>query len=406
MPELISHRGASLSRTMSHQWLTTEGVFGVAIGVSTSFVFLYVLFGSMLEKAGAGAYFIKVAFSLLGHMRGGPAKAAVVASGLSGVISGSSIANVVTTGTFTIPLMKRVGFPKTKAGAIEVAASVNGQLMPPVMGAAAFLMVEYVGISYFEVIKHALLPAIICYAALFYIVHLEAVKAGMMGLPRPEGRSLTRSALSFLGAFAGMGILSVLVYYGVGWTRQVFGPAASVVLALSMGAAYIALLRVASTHPDSGEELSLESLSEVPRLRPIVLSGLYFLLPVAVLVWCLMVERYSPGLSAFWATVFMIVILLTQRPILAFFRGSGGVVPAAAQGVKDLLDSLVGGARNMIGIGVATAAAGIVVGTVTLTGIGLVMTDLVEFLSGGNLLLMLILTAVISLILGMGLPTT
>lgn len=255
MPELISHRGASLSRTMSHQWLTTEGVFGVAIGVSTSFVFLYVLFGSMLEKAGAGAYFIKVAFSLLGHMRGGPAKAAVVASGLSGVISGSSIANVVTTGTFTIPLMKRVGFPKTKAGAIEVAASVNGQLMPPVMGAAAFLMVEYVGISYFEVIKHALLPAIICYAALFYIVHLEAVKAGMMGLPRPEGRSLTRSALSFLGAFAGMGILSVLVYYGVGWTRQVFGPAASVVLALSMGAAYIALLRVASTHPDSGEEL-------------------------------------------------------------------------------------------------------------------------------------------------------
>jgi TRAP transporter 4TM/12TM fusion protein len=406
MPELISHRGASLSRTMSHQWLTTEGVFGVAIGVSTSFVFLYVLFGSMLEKAGAGAYFIKVAFSLLGHMRGGPAKAAVVASGLSGVISGSSIANVVTTGTFTIPLMKRVGFSKTKAGAIEVAASVNGQLMPPVMGAAAFLMVEYVGISYFEVIKHALLPAIICYVALFYIVHLEAVKAGMKGLPRPQRRNLARSALTFTGAFAGMGILSVIVYYGVGWTRQVFGQAASVVLALCMGAAYLALLRVASTHPDSGEELLVESLAEVPRLRPIFLSGLYFLLPVAVLVWCLMVERYSPGLSAFWATVFMIVILLTQRPILAFFRGSGGVVPAAAQGLRDLVDSLVGGARNMIGIGVATAAAGIVVGTVTLTGIGLVMTDLVELLSGGNLLIMLILTAVISLILGMGLPTT
>jgi TRAP-type uncharacterized transport system fused permease subunit len=149
--------------------------------------------------------------------------------------------------------MKRVGFPKTKAGAIEVAASVNGQLMPPVMGAAAFLMGEYVGISYFEVIKHALLPAIICYVALFYIVHLEAVKAGMKGLPRPQRRNLARSALTFTGAFAGMGILSVIVYYGVGWTRQVFGPAASVVLALCMGAAYLALLRVASTHPDSGE---------------------------------------------------------------------------------------------------------------------------------------------------------
>lgn len=165
MPDVIAHKGASLNKAMSHLWLTTEGVFGVAVGVSTSFVFLFVLFGALLERAGAGAYFIKVAFSLLGHMRGGPAKAAVVASGLSGLVSGSSIANVVTTGTFTIPLMKRVGFPATKAGAVEVAASTNGQLTPPIMGAAAFLMVEYVGISYVEVIKAALLPALISYVA-------------------------------------------------------------------------------------------------------------------------------------------------------------------------------------------------------------------------------------------------
>lgn len=182
MPEVIAHKGASLNKLASHQWLGTEGVFGIALGVSTSFVFLFVLFGALLEKAGAGNYFLQTSFALLGHMRGGPAKAAVVSSGLSGVISGSSIANVVTTGTFTIPLMKKVGFPGEKAGAIEVAASTNGQLTPPVMGAAAFLMVEYVGISYIEVIKHAILPAIISYIALVFIVHLEACKAGMSGL--------------------------------------------------------------------------------------------------------------------------------------------------------------------------------------------------------------------------------
>ena len=184
MPDLIAHKGASLSRAMSHQWLTTEGVFGVALGVSSGFIFLFVLFGSLLDKAGAGNYFIKSAFALLGHMRGGPAKAAVVSSAATGIISGSSIANVVTTGTFTIPLMKRVGYRPDQAGAVEVSSSVNGQIMPPVMGAAAFLMVEYVGIPYTEVIKHAFLPAIISYIALFYIVHLEALKADLQGLPR------------------------------------------------------------------------------------------------------------------------------------------------------------------------------------------------------------------------------
>jgi TRAP transporter 4TM/12TM fusion protein len=153
MPSIIAHKGNNLSEVVNHQWITTEGVFGIALGVSTSFVFLFVLFGALLDKAGAGNYFIQVAFSLMGHLRGGPAKAAVVSSGLTGLISGSSIANVVTTGTFTIPLMKKVGFSAEKAGAVEVASSVNGQIMPPVMGAAAFLMVEYVGIPYFDVVQ-------------------------------------------------------------------------------------------------------------------------------------------------------------------------------------------------------------------------------------------------------------
>ncbi|EGU34734.1 hypothetical protein VIBRN418_11570 [Vibrio sp. N418] len=406
MPDVIAHKGASLNKTMSHLWLTTEGVFGVALGVSTSFVFLFVLFGAMLERAGAGAYFIKVAFSLLGHMKGGPAKAAVVASGLSGLVSGSSIANVVTTGTFTIPLMKRVGFPGTKAGAVEVAASTNGQLTPPIMGAAAFLMVEYVGISYVEVIKAALLPALISYIALIYIVHLEACKAGMEGLPRRHNPTLIQSLLSFTGTILGLCVVSAAVYYGVGWTKDVFGGAATPIMAGALLIAYIALLRVSAKYAKEGDiEIDAE-LTEVPDPGPTIKSGLHYLLPIVVLVWCLTVERFSPGLSAFWATVFMIFILITQRPLKAIMAKTGDIQEQTKQGFIDLAESLVSGARNMIGIGVATAAAGIVVGVVTLTGIGLVMTEFVEFISGGNILLMLLFTAVISLILGMGLPTT
>ncbi|EGU41704.1 TRAP-type uncharacterized transport system fused permease component [Vibrio ichthyoenteri ATCC 700023] len=406
MPDVIAHKGASLNKAMSHLWLTTEGVFGVALGVSTSFVFLFVLFGAMLERAGAGAYFIKVAFSLLGHMRGGPAKAAVVASGLSGLVSGSSIANVVTTGTFTIPLMKRVGFPGTKAGAVEVAASTNGQLTPPIMGAAAFLMVEYVGISYVEVIKAALLPALISYIALIYIVHLEACKAGMEGLPRRHNPTLVQSLLSFTGTILGLCVVSAAVYYGVGWTKDVFGDAATPIMGGALLIAYVALLRISAKYAKEGDiEIDAE-LTEVPDPGPTIKSGLHFLLPIVVLVWCLTVERFSPGLSAFWATVFMIFILITQRPLKAIMANSGDIHAQTKQGFIDLAESLVSGARNMIGIGVATAAAGIVVGVVTLTGIGLVMTEFVEFISGGNILLMLLFTAVISLILGMGLPTT
>ncbi|MGY3685175.1 TRAP transporter permease [Vibrio coralliilyticus] len=406
MPDVIAHKGASLNKAMSHLWLTTEGVFGVALGVSTSFVFLFVLFGAMLERAGAGAYFIKVAFSLLGHMKGGPAKAAVVASGLSGLVSGSSIANVVTTGTFTIPLMKRVGFPGTKAGAVEVAASTNGQLTPPIMGAAAFLMVEYVGISYVEVIKAAILPALISYIALIYIVHLEACKAGMTGLPRRHNPTLIASLLSFTGTILGLCVISAAVYYGIGWTKDVFGDAATPIVTVALLLSYVGLVNISAKYAKEGAiEIDAE-LTEVPDPGPTIKSGLHYLLPIVVLVWCLTVERFSPGLSAFWATVFMIFILITQRPLMAVLSKQGSIAEQTKEGFVDLLESLVSGARNMIGIGVATAAAGTVVGVVTLTGIGLVMTDFVEFISGGNIILMLLFTAVISLILGMGLPTT
>jgi len=406
MPDVISHKGASLSKLSSHMWLGTEGVFGVALGVSTSFVFLFVLFGALLERAGAGNYFIQVAYAMLGHMRGGPAKAAVVSSGLSGVISGSSIANVVTTGTFTIPLMKRVGFPATKAGAVEVAASTNGQLTPPIMGAAAFLMVEYVGISYLEVIKHAILPALISYVALIYIVHLEACKLKMKGIERPNRPTLAQRMLNWVVILIGLSALTFIVYYGIGWLKVVLGEAAVWVLGPLLLFIYIALVWYSTRFPELAQDDPESSMDTLPEVGPTVKTGLYFLLPVVVLVWCLTVERFSPQLSAFWATVFMIFIVVTQQPLKAFFRKKGHFLAETKTGLVDLTLSLVTGARNMVGIGVATATAGIVVGTVTLTGIGLVMTQFVEFISGGNLLLMLIFTAIISLILGMGLPTT
>ncbi|MER2552281.1 MAG: TRAP transporter permease [Thauera sp.] len=406
MPDVIAHRGASLAKGMSHLWLTTEGVFGVALGVSTSFIFLFVLFGSLLETAGAGNYFIKSAISLLGHLRGGPAKAAVLASASTGLISGSSIANVVTTGTFTIPLMKRVGYAPKKAAAVEAAASVDGQIMPPVMGAAAFLMVEYVGIPYTEVIKHAFLPAIISYIALFYVVHLEALKADIRGLPRRTKKSAGSRLLSFGLTVSGLIILAGLIYYGMGWIKTVAGDASMIVIGVLMLFAYLGLLWYAAKTPDLHMDDPNQPLTELPETGPTLKTGLYYLLPVVALIWNLMVEELSPALSAFWATMFMIFILVTHRPLKAIMRGTGDVGAAVRQGLGDLHTGLVTGARNMIGIGVATATAGIIVGTVTLTGIGLVLTEFVEAVSGGNLMLMLLLVAVICLILGMGLPTT
>jgi len=394
--------GASLNKIVSHMWITTEGAFGIAVGVSASMVFLFVLFGALLERAGAGNYFIRVAYALTGHYRGGPAKAAVVSSAMTGMISGSSIANVVTTGTFTIPLMKRVGFPSEKAGAIEVASSTNGQLTPPIMGTAAFLMVEYVGVSYIEVIKHAFLPALISYIALIYIVHLEALKSGMEGLTRTHKLNKIDRLIGISSLLIVLGVLVWVLPPFFEFIKVIGGEASTLIVALIMVLSYLVLLYSVSKMPDlpSGE------IIEIPEIGKTVKAGLHFLLPVILLIWLLTVERFSPETSVYWATMFMMFIVLTQKLILAIFRGHSNPAYQLISSVKDLKLGFVNGARNMIGVGVATTAAGIIVGTVTLTGVGQLIIGWVEFIAAGNLFLILLFTAMISLILGMGLPTT
>jgi TRAP transporter 4TM/12TM fusion protein len=392
----------SINKIVSHMWITTEGAFGVAIGVSASMVFLFVLFGALLEQAGAGNYFIRVAFSLMGHFKGGPAKAAVVSSAMTGMISGSSIANVVTTGTFTIPLMKKVGFSAEKAGAIEVASSTNGQLTPPIMGAAAFLMVEYVGIPFTEVIKHAILPALISYIALIYIVHLEALKANMQGLPQTNKMDRMGKFIGILSIIIVVSFLTWMLPPLMNYIKSIGGDYTLEIIMTLLFIVYIILVYYASLVPD----LTDDEITELPPVGLTVKSGLHYLLPVVVLVWLLTVERLSPELSAFWASIFMIFILLTQKSLLDFFRGTINITSRVKEGLYDLKDGFVSGAKNMIGIGVATAVAGIIVGTVSLTGIGQVIIGFVEHVSGGNIFLILLFTALISLILGMGLPTT
>lgn len=328
LPEFLAFRGVSLNRLMGQMTMSTQGVYGIPLDVSANVVFLFVLFGAMLEKAGAGHYFIQVALSLLGRFRGGPAKAAVLGSGLTGMVSGSCIANVVTTGTFTIPLMKKVGYPPKKAAAVEVAASTDGQLMPPVMGAAAFIIAEYVNVPYIAVIKAAFIPAAVSYMALLYITHVEACKLGIEGMSREE----------------------------------------------------------------------------VPRFTKVFLSGLQFLIPIAVLLFELIYFRHSPQMAVFRAIVVLVAVLLIQYPVEALKEGLP--VWAGFRRVGSVLvESLMAGGRNMVAVAVATACAGIIVGVVTL-GLGGLITEVIDQLSGGSLYAMLLITAVACLIIGMGLPTT
>ncbi|GAA6744753.1 TRAP transporter permease [Thermus brockianus] len=328
-PWLQLHAGSQWGQLVGQLYTTAEGIWGVPLGVSATFVFLFVLFGALLEKAGAGHFFIQVAYGLLGHFRGGPAKAAVVASALTGVVSGSSVSNVVTTGTFTIPLMKRVGYPPEKAGAVEVASSSNGQLMPPVMGAAAFIMAEFLGIPYSQLILIALVPALLAYATLFITVHIEALRLGLKGVPR----------------------------------------------------------------------------SELPPLAPVLRSGAHYLLPLAYLIYALVGLRLTPERAAL-NTLFLMVLLILLQELWRAWRGGAGLGFGFARGVRLLVEGLEAGARGMVGIALATASAGVIVGIVTMTGIGFGLTDIVERLSGGNLVLVLILAQLTSLLLGMGLPTT
>ena len=329
MPDLISHQGLSIKRLVGYHWLGGEAIFGIPISVSVSFIFLFVLFGAILDAAGGGKYFLNLAFALVGKMRGGPAKAAILASGLTGLISGSSVANTVTTGTFTIPIMKKTGFPAVKAGAVEVAASVNGQIMPPIMGAAAFVMAELLGISYYTVITHAFLPAVICYVALFYISHLESVKLNIKGLPE----------------------------------------------------------------------------SEIPPLGETFLKGVHFLIPIFILIYLLLIERWTAASSVFYSILSLMVIILI-REIIAAKKNNLGLLGGFKLGINEIVAGLEKGAINMISVAIAIATAGIIVGAVASTGLSNNLIVIVEAISGGNVIVLLALTAVLCMVLGMGLPTT
>ncbi len=404
MPDVIAHKGASLERMLSHQWLTTEGVFGVALGVSVSYIFIFVLFGSLLDKAGAGNYMMQVSFALLGHLRGGPAKVAVVSSALNGLISGSSVSNVVSGGIFTIPLMKKAGYGGIKAGAIETSSSVNGQIMPPVMGAAAFLMVEYVGIPYTEIVKHAFLPAVISYVALFYIVHLEALKLGMKPMAKARERTVAQKATSWGLGVSGTIVVCAVIYWIAEAVKHVTGGAAPWILGVLLAALYVYTVYVASKCPDLPPDIDVDN-PVLPATWPTVKAGLHFLIPIGVLIWALMIEELSPSLSAFWATVTLIGLMITQRVLTAFFRKQAHA-GELKRGINEVVDGLNEGARNMIGIAIATGTAGIIVGGITLTGLGLRMTDFVEVVSQGNVIAMLLFTAFVCLVLGLGVPTT
>jgi TRAP transporter 4TM/12TM fusion protein len=404
LPEVLQHKGASLNRMLSHMWLTTEGVFGIALGVSTGTIFVYVLFGTLLDRAGGGNYMMQVSFAALGHLRGGPAKVAVASSALNGMISGSSVSNVVSGGIFTIPLMKKAGYGGVKAGAIETMSSVNGQIMPPVMGAAAFLMVEYVGIPYSEIVRNAILPATLSYIGLFYIVHLEALKLGMQPILRREARAWHERALRAGLGISGTIVVAAVLYYVLAAVKAAFGAAAPYVAGAIVVALYVFATFMAAKSPDLPADIDIDHPTALDTW-PAVKAGLHFLLPIGMLIWCLMVEELSPSLSAFWAIVVLVVLMLTQRSLIGAFRK----VPAPgafAAGWRDVVGGMVDGSRNMIGIGVATATAGIVVGAITLTGLGLRMTEFVEFVSQGNVIVMLLFIAFVCLVLGLGVPTT
>ncbi len=349
IPGELAHRGFRVQRIIDHIFMSGEGLWGVPLRVSATFVFLFVLFGGFLEKIGAGEYLINLSFAMMGRFRGGPAKAAVVASCAMGSISGSSIANTVTTGAMTIPLMKKVGFEPHVAGAVEVAASTNGQLMPPIMGAAAFIMAEIIGVPYIEIVKAAFIPAVLSYTAIFSIVHLEAVKKNIRGLTKKE----------------------------------------------------------------------------CPPMIKTLVNGLHYLIPLIILIWLLLITRWTPTTAASWSILFCALVAIgnnfyrasvsfprrmrsgdesDEPPYLSYIEKQEGFFLRRSR--KELLDSLETGARNMAGIAAACACCGIIIGVVTLTGLGLKMAVLITEAAGGSLLLTLIFSVFASIILGMGLPTT
>jgi TRAP transporter 4TM/12TM fusion protein len=331
MPGILNHRGYSLERLSSQMTLGAEGIFGIPLGVAATFVFIFVLFGAFLEVTGAGKFFIDLAYAATGRQRGGPAKAAVIASAGMGSISGSAIANVVTTGAFTIPLMKRLGYRPAQAGGIEAAASTGGQIMPPLMGAGAFLMSEFTRVPYVEIVLVSIFPAVLYFGTVYLLVHIAAVKQGMTGM----------------------------------------------------------------------------AATDLPRVREVLAEGWHFLLPLVALI-ALLVAGYSPMRVGFYAIV-SIVAAASARALWTFMAAgptASGFAALCRRGITLTLQALDLGARNAVAVSMACAVAGIVVGVVGLTGLGLKFSAMMIAFSGGNIVLALILVLLASLILGMGLPVT
>ena len=378
--DILSHKGVSARRLVGYQWLGGEAIFGIPIDVSVSFVFLFVLFGSLLEAAGAGRYFLDLAFALVGRYRGGPAKAAILASGMTGAISGSSIANVVTTGTFTIPVMKRIGMPATKAGAIEVAASTNGQIMPPIMGAAAFIIAEFIGISYFDVVVHALIPAVISYLALFYLSHLESLRLNLSRLPRA---GLPHFWNTFLGGIHFTIPIIVLVYLLM---VERWSASSAVFYAVLWTMLVIATMRLL---PEGSSRTTRLLAVSLPVLASAALNWVFGLHPIPATLW---------GIGAALAILLALVALS--------WRSAEHPLQPLADALRTIGNGMISGSRSMATVGIAVATAGIIVGAVSSTGLNNAMVGVVEAIAGNNVYILLGLTAVLCLVLGMGLPTT
>lgn len=337
LPGILAHRGYSLDRIIATLYLGQEGIFGLPLGVAATVVFTFVLFGAFLETTGAGKFFIDMAYAAAGRQRGGPAKAAVIASGFMGSISGSAIANVVTSGAFTIPLMKKLGYKPQEAGGVEAAASTGGQIMPPIMGAGAFLMAEYTGLPYAEIVRLSILPAFLYFATVFLFVDIIAAKRGMRGM----------------------------------------------------------------------------KAAELPRVGEVMKDGWYYLVPLGVLIWYLL-QGISPNRVGFVAIIAILAVSIVRWGVRRFvlrvapddMEARPPVAAALVLGVRRVISAFETGARNAIPVSVACAIAGVVVGVIGLTGLGLKFSGLMMAFSGGNLLLALLLLALASLVLGLGLPVT
>lgn len=360
MPGFLIHRGVDLDTIVQSLFFTTQGILGTPIAVSSTFIFLFLLFGAFLVKTGVGQYFNDLAVSFAGKRTGGPAKVAIFSSALQGTISGSSVANVVTSGSFTIPMMKKLGYRREFAGGVEAAASTGGQLMPPIMGAAAFLMIEFIGIDYWTIAKAAAIPALLYFSGVWIITHLEAKRTGLSGMSddeMPDRKEVLKRLYLLL-------------------------PIVAIVFFLSSG---LSVLRAAL--------YGILVTILVGLLRPERFRKLYIFVFAGGFAGGLVYGMFTDGLS--FVQAFLIASMATIISSY-FFDGN----------FKDSVDALVDGARTALGVVAATAAAGIIVGVVTKTGLGLKLANNLVELANGQLLLTLFFTMFAAIILGMGSPTT